>query len=213
MPDIPNEQKALEERLSRENFGIVVSQALKFPPNMVCDLEDYIQVGAQAFILATRSWKDNRGTKWSTYVTTCVHRAISKESFKFKHALSASHQANKLACQVHSMLQNGSDAFEIADTLGINVKSVSNLKSLLTEVSYYTHELVKDDSMGLLKDIAEGLLSHDEYRIMELRLERNTFEQIGDILSIDKEYARRTVKKSLQKIKDYYERQEENFTV
>ncbi len=216
MLDISKEQKALEERLSQENFGIVVSQALRFPTNAVCDLEDYIQVGAQAFILATRHWQPNKGTKWSTYVTTCVHRAISKEAFKFKHTLSASHHANKLASRVSYMLQKGLAPQTIAEELDINVKSVEHLKSLFKTVTHHTHELLTNnydnrDIAVFLLEVVEGLLTDTEYQSLELRLRGYTFKQIGNIIGMSKESARRIINVSILKLRNHYE--EENSTV
>ena len=214
MSNISHEQKALEERLSQENFGIVVSQALRFPTNAVCDLEDYIQVGAQAFILATRHWQPNKGTKWSTYITTCVNRAISKEAFKFKHTLAASHHANKLATRVCQMLQNNISSANIAKELDINIKSIQHLKSLFKTVSYHTHELLTDNNQDILlflQEIVNGLLTPVEYKSLELRLQGYTFKQIGNIIGMSKESARRIIKLSIIKLRKYYE--EENLIV
>jgi len=93
----PNEtQEAREARLTQENLGLVISQAVKFRPNGVTDLDDYIQVGKVGLLRAIRTFNENhisqtgKPVKWSTYAGVCIAREIAKEAKKFSSHVSIS---------------------------------------------------------------------------------------------------------------------------
>ena len=71
--------KELEEKLIRENYGLVVSQALYFlgDPNF----EDYIQAGLIGLLKAVRNHNEDKA-KFSTFATVCVRNEIKNLSTK-----------------------------------------------------------------------------------------------------------------------------------
>ena len=63
------------EQAIEQNYGLIVSSALKFNPKNKTDLEDYIQIGVVAFINGFKKFDPNR-SKFSTYISSCIKNAI-----------------------------------------------------------------------------------------------------------------------------------------
>lgn len=77
-------KEELEEKLIREHYGLVISQALYFlnDPNF----EDYIQAGLIGLLKAIRNYDENK-SKFSTFATVCVRneiQSLNKKSKKHK---------------------------------------------------------------------------------------------------------------------------------
>jgi DNA-directed RNA polymerase sigma subunit (sigma70/sigma32) len=79
------EQNEQEARLVRENIGLVISQALKFKPTRVTDVDDYIQAGSIGLLKAIRKYQPERG-KLSSFAWPSIWREIVHEANKFKEA-------------------------------------------------------------------------------------------------------------------------------
>ena len=77
-------QEELEEQLIRNNYGLVVSQALLFfkDTSKHYTLEDCIQVGLVGLLKSIRK-HDPKKSKFPVYATVCIKNAIS--SFVKKH--------------------------------------------------------------------------------------------------------------------------------
>ncbi|MAF25656.1 hypothetical protein CL634_08820, partial [bacterium] len=69
-------QEELEERLVRENYGLVVSQALLFFKEASFTLEDYIQVGLIGLLKSIRKYDKNK-SKFSTFASVCIRNEIT----------------------------------------------------------------------------------------------------------------------------------------
>jgi RNA polymerase sigma factor (sigma-70 family) len=67
----------IENERIKENYGLVVSQALSFSRRYNQDLEDYIQVGLIGLLKAIRKHKPEL-SKLSTYATVCIRNEIIK---------------------------------------------------------------------------------------------------------------------------------------
>ena len=64
-----------ENQKIKDNYGLVVSQALSFSRSYNQDLEDYIQVGLIGLLKAIRKHDPER-SKLSTYATVCIRNEI-----------------------------------------------------------------------------------------------------------------------------------------
>lgn len=67
----------IENERVKENYGLVVSQALSFSKTYNQDLEDYIQVGLMGLVKAIRKHNPEL-SKLSTYATVCIRNEIIK---------------------------------------------------------------------------------------------------------------------------------------
>lgn len=209
------ERLELERRLSQEHFGIVVSQALKFPRSNVCDMDDYVQEGTIALIKAMRTYDPNRGTKWSTYATTCVYRAISHQCQKFKHPLNVPPEVNSKHLKIIRLSQSGYTKEEICNTLDISDKRHDIILDLFNKVYVVTKEIIdkQEDPMVVLTDIVDGLVNNIEINMLRMRLKGHTFQEIGDYYNKSNEWARKATNKLIKRIREHYENEEKNSVV
>lgn len=76
----------MTNRLSKieENLGLVISQAKRYAPTRVTDIDDYIQVGCIALMYALKKYDKSKGN-WSTYAGKAIYRAIERERSRFIH--------------------------------------------------------------------------------------------------------------------------------
>lgn len=74
--------RELEEKLIKENIGLVIAQAIKYKSNRISDTDDYIQAGRIALLRAIRSYNPAKGSL-ATYAWKCIQREIMKEVVKF----------------------------------------------------------------------------------------------------------------------------------
>ena len=206
------ERLELERRLSQEHFGIVVSQALKFPRSNVCDMDDYIQEGVIALIKAMRTYDPNRGTKWSTYAMTCVYRAISHQCQKFKHPLNVPPEVNSKHLKIVKLSQDGYSKQEICETLDISNKRYNTIMDLFNKVYLITREIIdeQEDPMVVLRDVVDGLVDNLELNLLRMRLQGHTFQEIGDKYGKSNEWARRITNKLIKRIREHYNDEEKN---
>ncbi len=65
-----------EEKLVLDNYGLVVSQALKLVVQKQ-DLDDYIQIGLMGLLKAIRNYNPEK-SKFSTFATVCIRNEILK---------------------------------------------------------------------------------------------------------------------------------------
>lgn len=97
-----SKQREQEERLTQDNLGLVISQACRFNPNNVTDLEDYIQAGSIGLLKAIRSYDPEKG-KWSTYAGVCIAREIAKEARKFLFTYKGQQERRVISIDIEGM--------------------------------------------------------------------------------------------------------------
>lgn len=79
-----DKSKELEEKLVRDNYGLVVSQALSFlEKNPLTTLDDYIQVGLIGLLKAIRKF-DEKKAKFSTFAVVCIRNELLNHVRKYK---------------------------------------------------------------------------------------------------------------------------------
>src|SRR5687767_11976578 len=72
-----------ETKEHAKNMGLVGRQVKCFPPNNVCDRDDYLQTGSIALLQAIRKRNPSRG-KLTTYAFRSIYRDIKrKQADKF----------------------------------------------------------------------------------------------------------------------------------
>jgi RNA polymerase sigma factor (sigma-70 family) len=81
-----DENRKEEARLVQENIGLVISQAKKFKPTRVTDVDDYIQAGSIGLLKAIRKYDPltHKDTKLSSFAWIAILREIVHEANKFK---------------------------------------------------------------------------------------------------------------------------------
>ena len=74
--------KELEERLIQDNYGLVISQALRFfeDPNF----DDYVQAGLIGLLKAIRKY-DNSKSQFVKYASVCIKNSISRLQKKIEN--------------------------------------------------------------------------------------------------------------------------------
>ena len=82
--DSSKQKEELEDRLVREHYGLVVSQALSFlDDNSV--IEDYVQVGLIGLLKAVRNHDESKA-KFSTFASVCIRNEILSLKRKEKNS-------------------------------------------------------------------------------------------------------------------------------
>jgi len=81
-----NDKEELESQLVRDNYGLVVSQALSFLSDNKSSLDDYIQAGLIGLLKAIRNY-DKDKSKFSTFASVCVRNEMLNLKRKSKKDL------------------------------------------------------------------------------------------------------------------------------
>ena len=68
-----------ENKIIKDNAGLVFSQAYSFSTISYSDFDDYVQCGYIGLLKAARNYDPSRNTKFSTFATICIRREIIKE--------------------------------------------------------------------------------------------------------------------------------------
>lgn len=69
--------------LIEKNIGLIVNEAKKFSPNLVSDINDYIQAGLIGLVRAINEYSPDYKTKFSTCAVPYIKNYILKEYNKF----------------------------------------------------------------------------------------------------------------------------------
>lgn len=64
------------EKAIKDNYGLIVSQALSFNPPSKDELDEYIQIGSLAMMRAVKNYDPNKGAQFSTFACNCISNAI-----------------------------------------------------------------------------------------------------------------------------------------
>lgn len=71
-----NKDKTELEKLIKQNYGLIVSQALSFNPKTNDQLDEYIQVGSLAMMRAIKNFDESKGAQFSTFACHCISNSI-----------------------------------------------------------------------------------------------------------------------------------------
>ena len=212
-----------EERLVRENAGLVKSIAQRFSDRGV-ELEDLIQIGMMGMVKAIRSFDLERGTAFSTYAVPLIMGEI-KRYLRDDGIIRVSRQYKRLGAR---LMRARSDIMsrenreprlsELAELCGVSAEeaavaldSISPIASLSDSIGgeeTHTYEsLIPDEDSArdfehisdrLSLDAAIGRMPYDWRAIVVLRYYKNmTQQQVADALGLSQVKVSREEKKIL----------------
>ncbi len=217
-----------EERLVRENAGLVKSIAQRFIDRGV-ELEDLIQIGMMGMVKAIRSFDLERGTAFSTYAVPLIMGEI-KRYLRDDGMIRVSRQYKRLGAQlmrarndVMSKENREPRLSELAEMCSVSAEeaavaldSISPIASLSDSIGgeeSHTYESVIPDeesardfehiSDRLSLDAAIGRMPYDWRQIIVLRYYKNmTQQQVADALGLSQVKVSREEKKILMFLRE-----------
>lgn len=201
-------RESLEEKLYRENLGIIISQAIKYPPTSICDIDDYIQIGSLALLESIWKFKPSRNTKWSTFATTCVGRAIYKEYLRTKFTLRMPVESGKVSYKLMLDEHTHYSDEELAKHFGIKVNTLRGIKSLLTSERLpldIPSLFFESNFDSFLEEISGNILSQEEKSLVKAWIEGSSYKEIAKKVKKNKKFVAESIKTSLEKLKKEYE--------
>ena len=102
--------------------------------NGCADEDDYIQVGYLKLVEIIKNKTNKRNFK--AYAIISIARSMRRFAIESKYPISASYRIKKLASKAEVLLNSCKTESEICDELGINAKTLANLRSLITDLSW-----------------------------------------------------------------------------
>ncbi len=206
--------KRAKERFILGNLRLVVSVAKKYPVTGSLELEDLIQEGNVGLEHAVQKFDGRKGFKFSTYGTFWIRQAINRLIDQHSNLI-------RIPADTHSALRR---QLREADVNSPDLSREMSRIHALTQMSSLDSPLMVDEDRNLHSLIAsddhspEDLVRswHDTEMVREILgqmppktaamlryrfglddgIER-TFREIGDLVGVSAESARRTVSKAL----------------
>lgn len=155
-----NISQAELEQTIKDNFGLIVSQALLFNPPSKDELDEYIQIGSLAMMRAVKNFDAAKGAQFSTFACNCISNAIKNYIKK---------NSKKLDVTSTPTEYNVTASFEelIPDTLTDIESKLINLKL----ANYSIKEIAAETGFSVVK--VRNILSKAYTKIREAN-EENT---------------------------------------
>jgi len=222
-----DELQKLERRVKRSdrakekfilgNLRLVVSVAKKYPVAGSLELEDLIQEGNVGLEHAVQKFDGRKGFKFSTYGTFWIRQAINRLIDQHSNLI-------RIPADTHSALRR---QLREADSNSPDLSSEMNRIHALTQVTSLDGPVITDEDKNLHSVIASPDRSPDDFvqdwhetETIHKALKRlpsktqamlkyrfgfddgieRTFREIGDLLDVSAESARRTVAKAISQL-------------
>ena len=206
-----------KEKFILGNLRLVVSVAKKYPITGSLELEDLIQEGNVGLEHAVKKFDGRKGFKFSTYGTFWIRQAINRLIDQHSNLI-------RIPADTHSALRR---QLREADSNSPGLTSEMNRIHALTQVTSLDSPVISDEDKNLHSVIASSDRSPDDFvrdwheaETVRKALQRlpaktqamlkyrfgfddgieRTFREIGDLLDVSAESARRTVAKAISQL-------------
>ena len=189
-----------KERFILSNLRLVVSVAKKYPVPGSLGLEDLIQEGNIGLEHAVEKFDGRKGFKFSTYGTFWIRQAINRLIDQHSNLI-------RIPADTHSALRR---QLREADVTSPEMSREMKRIHALTKVASLDGPMLEGEDKDLVTDwhnheLVERALGKMTPRVREMVRHRfglddgieKTFREIGDIVGVSAESARRAVSKAL----------------
>jgi len=189
--------------LMEKNASLIRREASRFrKSNNVCDSEDYEQEALTAlFLRIIDNYDPKEGTKFSTYLTSCIRNIMKREASKFSGPFTVGTKMRRLVSKFNALSKRGIADKKIKEDLALSDRQYIDVKTLakLSRIDWSACDC--NDEIPCETIIEESGLSDAEKRVVQLRYGGATLRKIGEVLGFSPEWIRHIEANAIKKIR------------